>query len=86
MPSLTIKTNCLALFIVALAVLPFATQMTRAASPQSEKQSESANAARKQPAITTEKDQVDLAVTVYNSNIALVRDVRQIHLPSGMIH
>jgi hypothetical protein len=32
---------------------------------------------------TTEKDQVDLAVTVYNSSIALVRDVRQIHLPSG---
>lgn len=32
---------------------------------------------------TTEKDQVDLSLTVYNSNIALVRDVRQIHLPSG---
>ena len=32
---------------------------------------------------TTEKDQVDLAVTVYNSNVALVRDVRQISLPSG---
>ena len=33
---------------------------------------------------TTEKDQVDLAVTVYNSNLALVRDVRQIHLGSGV--
>jgi hypothetical protein len=33
---------------------------------------------------TTEKDQVDLAVTVYNSNLALVRDVRQIHLSSGV--
>jgi hypothetical protein len=32
---------------------------------------------------TTRKDQVDLAVTVYNSNVALVRDVREIHLPSG---
>ncbi|MGH9682651.1 MAG: DUF4139 domain-containing protein [Candidatus Acidiferrales bacterium] len=32
---------------------------------------------------TTEKDQTDLSVTVYNSNLALVRDVRQIHLPSG---
>jgi hypothetical protein len=31
----------------------------------------------------TLKDQVDLAVTVYNSNIALVRDVRQIALPAG---
>jgi hypothetical protein len=33
---------------------------------------------------TTDKDQVDLAVTVYNSNLALVRDVRQIHLESGI--
>jgi hypothetical protein len=33
---------------------------------------------------TTGKDQVDLSVTVYNSNIALVRDVRQIHLRAGM--
>lgn len=28
-------------------------------------------------------DQVELAITVYNSNIALVRDVRQIDLPRG---
>ncbi len=33
---------------------------------------------------TTLDDQVDLAVTVYNSNIALVRDVRQLSLPSGI--
>src|SRR3970040_2233689 len=33
---------------------------------------------------TTLDDQVDLAVTVYNSNIALVRDVRQIRLPDGV--
>jgi hypothetical protein len=32
---------------------------------------------------TTAKDQVDLAVTVYNSNTALVRDTRQLSLPSG---
>jgi hypothetical protein len=30
------------------------------------------------------KDQTDLAVTVYNSNIALIRDVRQLTLPSGL--
>ena len=35
------------------------------------------------PASTTARDQLDLSVTVYNSNLALVRDVRQIHLPSG---
>jgi len=33
---------------------------------------------------TTEKEQTDLSVTVYNSNLALVRDVRQIHLQSGV--
>lgn len=32
---------------------------------------------------TTLADQSDLAVTVYNSNLALVRDVRQLTLPSG---
>src|SRR5271168_2189761 len=32
---------------------------------------------------TTLTDQTDLAVTVYNSNIALIRDVRQLQLPSG---
>jgi len=42
-------------------------------------------AATKTAALTTnEKDQVDLAVTVYNSNLALVRDVRQIHLSAGV--
>src|SRR6266849_1216535 len=32
---------------------------------------------------TSLTDQTDLAVTVYNSNIALIRDVRQLQLPSG---
>jgi hypothetical protein len=33
---------------------------------------------------TTIDDQVDLAVTVYNSDIALVRDVRELRLPRGV--
>jgi hypothetical protein len=33
---------------------------------------------------TTLDDQVDLAVTVYNSDIALVRDVRELRLPRGV--
>ena len=39
------------------------------------------------PAVVTAtlKDQTDLAVTVYNSNIALIRDVRQLALPAGML-
>src|ERR1700693_188067 len=32
---------------------------------------------------TTLADQSDLALTVYNSNLSLVRDVRQLTLPSG---
>src|SRR6202521_724720 len=32
---------------------------------------------------STLDDQVDLAVTVYNSDIALVRDVRNLQLPRG---
>jgi len=32
---------------------------------------------------TTLSDQTDLAITVYNSNIALIRDVRQLQLPTG---
>jgi hypothetical protein len=34
-------------------------------------------------ATTNLNDQTDLALTVYNSNIALVRDVRQLSLPAG---
>src|SRR5689334_5129203 len=33
--------------------------------------------------VTTDRDQSDLSVTVYNSDVALVRDVRQIHLQPG---
>ncbi len=34
---------------------------------------------------STEQDQKDLAVTVYNSNVALVRDVRRLRLPTGTV-
>ena len=34
---------------------------------------------------TTQEDQKDLAVTVYNSNVALVRDVRKIKLAAGTL-
>src|SRR5712675_2203671 len=44
-------------------------------------------AAQAAPGITPDSstldDQVDLAVTVYNSDIALVRDVRELQLPRG---
>jgi len=45
-----------------------------------------AGSARSQTTVTsTEQDQKELAVTVYNSNVALVRDVRHVHLPGGVI-
>jgi hypothetical protein len=33
---------------------------------------------------TTQSDQTDLSITVYNSDLALVRDVRNVRLPSGV--
>src|SRR5207302_1476787 len=44
---------------------------------------ESARAAGQDQA-TSLSDQTDLAITVYNSNIALVRDVRNLSLPGGL--
>jgi len=42
--------------------------------------------ARAQTTVTsTQQDQKELAVTVYNSNVALVRDVRRVRLPDGAI-
>jgi len=44
-------------------------------------------AAQAAPAVQTSTlaDQKDVAVTVYNSNVALVRDVRQLRLPTGTV-
>jgi len=67
----------MAFFVTAL--LAAYSRRVHAAGDQKEE------AAAKTPALsTTDKDQVDLAVTVYNSNLALVRDVRQIHLSAGV--
>jgi hypothetical protein len=52
--------------------------LAAAAPPQDD------NAAQTAAMTTTEKDQTEIAVTVYNSNIALVRDVRQIRLTQGV--
>jgi hypothetical protein len=58
-----------------------ATGATLAASPAT-----AAKALSDEQPGTTLNDQVDLAVTAYNSNIALVRDVRQLNLPTGQFH
>jgi hypothetical protein len=71
-------TAILAVFFVS-ALLAGYLQKVRAAPAQKD-----ADATKTLALSTTEKDQVDLAVTVYNSNLALVRDVRQIHLSPGV--
>jgi hypothetical protein len=63
---------CLALFAAAGVVLSSLSSSSGAASVGSTGQD-----------TTTLEDQVDLAVTVYNSDIALVRDVRNLQLPPG---
>jgi hypothetical protein len=65
----------------ALFVISFAFHAHNASAAQLPQDD---HAAAAQAMTTTEKDQVDVSVTVYNSNIALVRDVRQIHLSSGL--
>ncbi|MGA3294605.1 MAG: DUF4139 domain-containing protein [Candidatus Acidiferrales bacterium] len=64
----------------AFVLLPLAGKLkeAQAAGPAQEK------SAKADAATTTQKDQTDLSVTVYNSNLALVRDVRQIRLQSGV--
>ena len=53
------------------------------AGKKGDPQEKEANRAAVADQTTTLNDQTDLAVTVYNSNIALVRDVRQLQLPAG---
>jgi hypothetical protein len=59
-----------------VAIVPLAGRMAKAHAAPADVASEIS--------ATTQKDQLDLAVTVYNSNLALVRDVRQVNLPTGI--
>src|SRR5438309_4234744 len=69
-----------ALMLTAGAAILYCAAPGRKVFASQEKESGRASAAEQS---TTLNDQTDLAVTVYNSNIALVRDVRQLALPSG---
>jgi hypothetical protein len=66
--------------ILAAAAAVYATP--RANHARNEQEKEAAREAQMDHA-TSLNDQSDLSVTVYNSNIALVRDVRNLSLPSG---
>ena len=80
MPSRTAKiVSTAALAAIVFFVSPGGKlREVRAADARGESQSKTEYSA------TTQKDQTDLSVTVYNSNIALVRDVRQIRLQPGV--
>jgi hypothetical protein len=64
----------------ALAAVVCAAPGAKHSTPAPEKQAPEKAAAEE---ATSLADQTELSVTVYNSNIALVRDVRSLSLPSG---
>src|ERR1700704_1745669 len=68
--------------LLSAGVLYSATRGHRGATQEKEAHSAPSDQTTKDQA-TSLNDQTDLAITVYNSNIALVRDVRQLTLPAG---
>jgi hypothetical protein len=50
---------------------------------KSDPQQKATSAAAAPDELTTQRDQTELSVAVYNSNIALIRDVRQVQIPAG---
>src|SRR5438552_18589877 len=79
-----VKSRRLAMATGALAVAAAAVviPLCRYGGAQAAQEKESARAGQDQA--TSLSDQTDLAITVYNSNIALVRDVRNLFLPGGL--
>jgi hypothetical protein len=84
LPETAMRNATLSRFLTAaglatlLVVLPFL-HRTVAASSASQAPAQAADG----NISTTLADQTDLALTVYNSNLSLVRDVRQLTLPAG---
>src|SRR5215467_3378115 len=68
--------------VVVLGAAAIVLPLCRSAKVLASQEKENARAASQDQA-TSLSDQTDLSVTVYNSNIALVRDVRNLTLPSG---
>ncbi len=86
----TLVTGALSVFLFGACLLPHTAasqRVTRAAhltaqtrlTAQTPPSAVSATAA----GVTSQSDQTDLSLTVYNSDLALVRDVREISLPAG---
>ncbi len=70
------------LFLSLAATLAIGVIATISWSAQSAPQETAAQQTKSIPE-TTMNDQTDLALTVYNSNVALVRDTRELSLPAG---
>ena len=68
---------------LALAILALTAALVPSCRAAQDKNAPTPNATEQS---TSLEDQTDLAVTVYNSNIALIRDVRQVQLPTGTVH
>src|ERR1700682_5496356 len=77
----TVRTAAAITCALAATLLLSATRSRNVASAQEEKEAPRATGPDQS---TSLNDQTDLAVTVYNSNIALVRDVRNLALPGGL--
>jgi len=68
---------------IPIAILIGAGLAFAASAPRPQSSQENRAAADSREPSTSLNDQTDLAVTVYNSNIALIRDLRQLSLPGG---
>jgi hypothetical protein len=79
MPPRSAQFAVTAAFATVILLLPLAGKSREAHAASSDDPSHAVDAGA-----TTRKDQTDLSVTVYNSNLALVRDVREIHLQAGV--
>jgi hypothetical protein len=78
------KTRMKVTVVLGAALLGAGSAALLAAKPQEPPaQRDAAQNVSRGDSSTSLADQTDLAVTVYNSNIALVRDVRNIAIPSG---
>jgi hypothetical protein len=71
-------------FLLVASVVAAGIAAVPRAVPTSAATTEAAVPAPQDHSQTTVDDQVELAVTVYNSDVALVRDVRELRLPRGV--
>ena len=86
----TLVTGALSVFLFGACLLPHTAasqRVTRAAHLTAQSRLAAQTAPRAVSAtvagVTSQSDQTDLSLTVYNSDLALVRDVREISLPAG---